>query len=136
VLVCIGQPPAPRLDLPLPEVLAMQQAAEAEVRLASTAITVVPGGQAVIELQVSNLAASAIRGEAQLISPYGSWQRVRPWTTGFAAPAGGATSLQFRVTAPGTARPGEQWWALVKLMYFGRLIYTEPVEVTVITSAG
>ena len=31
-----------------------------------------------------------------------------------------------------TARPGEQWWAIVKVMYFGRLQYSEPVEVTIV----
>ncbi len=88
-----------------------------------------------IEAQLRNLAGSAIRGEAQLISPYGSWRQVRPWTTGFAVPAGGGTALRFKVTAPGTARPGEQWWALVKVMYFGRLVYTEAVDVTVVAAA-
>jgi len=36
------------------------------------------------------------------------------------------------VRVPGTARPGEQWWAIVKVMYFGRLQYSEPVEITIL----
>jgi alpha-mannosidase len=140
-LLTIGQPPEPRLDLPLEEVVAMQQAAEAarageaEVSLTATVIDVTPGGEADVEARLRNLAGSAIRGEAQLISPYGSWHQVRPWTTGFAVAAGETGTLRFRVAAPATARPGENWWALVKVMYFGRLIYTEPVEVRVIQAA-
>jgi alpha-mannosidase len=140
-LLTIGQPAPPRLDLPLEEVAALQhavdqaRAGEAEVRLASRNIEITPGGEAVIEAGVQNLAASEIRGEAQLISPWGSWHQVRPWTTGFAVPAGDTATLRYRVTAPATARPGESWWALIKVMYFGRLIYTEPVEVRVISAA-
>ena len=40
-------------------------------------------------------------------------------------------TLRFEVAVPAAARPGERWWAIVKLMYFGRLRYTEPAEVTV-----
>jgi len=39
------------------------------------------------------------------------------------------------VTAPAAARPGQHWWALVKVMYFGRVRYSEPAAVT-ITDAG
>ena len=140
-LLTIGQPPEPRLDLPLAEVLAMQQAAqqareaEIQLRLATTAVELAPGRQAVIEAQLTNLAGSAIRGEAQLISPYGSWPQAGPWTTGFAVQAGGQVALQFTVTAPGTSRPGQQWWIVVKVMYFGRLVYTEPVVVTIVPAA-
>ena len=136
-LLAIGQPPDPRLDLPLTEVLAMQQAAadattsEAEITLVSRAISVTPGGTAAIEVLLRNGAASAIRGEAQLISPHGSWRQAGPWTTGFALEAGAERTLRFEVAVPAAARPGEQWWALVKVMYFGRLRYTETAEVTV-----
>ena len=63
--------------------------------------------QAVIEAQLTNLAGSPIRGEAQLISPYGSWQQAGPWTTGFAVQAGGQVALQFTVDSSGhcPARP-------------------------------
>ena len=43
---------------------------------------------------------------------------------------GAEDTLRFDVVAPATARPGEQWWAIVKVMYFGRVLYSEPVEVT------
>jgi len=39
--------------------------------------------------------------------------------------------LRFPVSVPVTERPGSQWWALVKVMYFGRVRYTEAVPVVV-----
>ncbi len=138
VLLSIGQPPAPRLDLSLTEVARMQDAvadalaSEADIGLLAEAISLAPGDSGAIEVVIRNQAASAIRGEAQLISPYGSWLQTRPWTTGFAVAAGTAMTVQFDVTIPPTARPGEQWWALGKIMYFGRIRYTRAAEVTVI----
>jgi hypothetical protein len=35
------------------------------------------------------------------------------------------------VTVPATARPGQHWWGLVKVMFFGRVRYSEPAAVTV-----
>jgi alpha-mannosidase len=137
-LLCIGQPPPPQLDLPLPEVLAMQQAVEtaqageADVSLLSPTLAIGPGGTDAIEVLVRNRTAAAIRGEAQLISPFGSWRQTAPWTTGFALAAGDERTLRFEVRIPATARVGEQWWAIVKVMYFGRLQYSEPVEVTIV----
>jgi hypothetical protein len=137
-LLCIGQPPPPRLDLPLAEIVAMQQAAETaqegevDVSLVSPTLAIRPGRSDAIEVAIRNRTAGSIRGEAQLISPFGSWRQTTPWTTDFALAAGGARTLRFEVRIPGTARPGEQWWAIVKVMYFGRLQYCEPVEVTIV----
>jgi hypothetical protein len=136
-LLAIGQPPPPAGDLPAPELLAMHEAAEtalageADLSVISPAIALQPGGTGAIEAVLRNRTGSAIRGEAQLISPHGSWRRVGPWATGFALPAGAERVLRFDVSAPATARSGEQWWAIVKVMYFGRLLYSEPVEVTI-----
>jgi hypothetical protein len=142
VLLSTGQPPAIRLDLPLDRVAQMNQAAEdalageADISLIAEAITLAPGESGAIEVQIRNLAASAIHGEAQLISPFGSWRQARPWTTDFAVAAGAAEAVRFGVTVPLAARPGEQWWAIVKLMYFGRIRYTRAAEVTVVPGAA
>ena len=136
-MLAIGQPPVPRLDAPMAEAAALQRAArtaqdgEVDVSLVSPSLAVRPSGSGSIDIVVRNRAGSAIHGEAQLLSPLGSWGRTRPWTTGFAVAAGQAETLRFTVAMPATARPGEQWWAVVKLMYFGRVVYTEPAEVTV-----
>jgi alpha-mannosidase len=136
-LIAIGQPPLPGLDLPLEEARAMQRAAdtaqagEAEVSLITPTLAIRPGGSGWLEVSVRNGTACGIHGEAQLISPFGSWQQTGPWTTGFEIEHGREQTLRFAVSLPATARPGERWWAIVKIMYFGRALYTEPAEVTV-----
>jgi hypothetical protein len=135
-LIAIGQPPPPLPDLSPDEVLAMQRAArtaldgEVDVSLITPSLAITPGGSGCLEVDVRNRAHSAIHGEAQLISPFGSWRQTGPWTTGFDVDAGGERTLTFTVDVPAAARSGERWWAIVKVMYFGRLHYTEPAEVT------
>jgi alpha-mannosidase len=90
-----------------------------------------PGRGAPVEVVLRNRTAGALRGEAQLLSPYGSWRQAGPWTRGFTLAAGAEETLRFDVTAPPTARAGERWWAIVKVMAGGRLHYTEPAEVTI-----
>jgi len=80
---------------------------------------------------VANRTASALRGEAQLISPFGSWAETRPWSQAFSAEPGRSATIVFTVAVPATARPGQHWWALIKVMYFGRLRYSEPAAVTI-----
>jgi len=141
VLVSIGEPGPPALDLPLDELfplyLADQERAAAEVDLAllSPRLELRPGGCGEIAVRLRNATASQIRGEAQLVSPFGSWSQTRPWTGGFTAEPDRDATLAFTVTAPAAARPGQHWWALVKVMYFGRVRYSEPAAVT-ITDAG
>jgi alpha-mannosidase len=135
-LLAIGQP-EPRFDRPLAEMAATVQAdwaaiaAEVDITLASPRLTVSPGTAGAIEVALANTTLSAIHGEAQLISPWGSWSQVSPRTAAFSVPAGSSAVLRFDVAAPGTARRGEQWWAIVKVMYFGRARYSDPVEITI-----
>ena len=95
-------------------------------------LRLVPGGEGVIEVKVTNGLASGLHGEAQLVSPFGTWPLLGPWTQGFAAEPGGELTLGVTVTVPPTARPGQHWWALVKVMYFGRARYSEAASVTVV----
>jgi alpha-mannosidase len=118
-------------------VLAMRRAAETAldgelgVSLITPSLAIAPGGSGLLEVAVHNRTDSPIHGEAQLISPFGSWRQTAPWTAGFEIGAGGERTLPFTVSIPAAARPGERWWAIVKVMYFGRLHYSEPAEVTV-----
>jgi alpha-mannosidase len=97
-----------------------------------------PGGQAILGVRLTNRASSEVRGEAQLLSPFGTWGALPgdvladPWTRGFAVPAGESRQLGYRVRAPGDARPGAQWWAAVKVSAFGRVHYTlvVPIDIT------
>jgi alpha-mannosidase len=136
-LLALGQPVPPATDVPLVDFAIRQQSAddaqagELELTVASPVLALRPGQSGPIEVRLASTCASQIRGEAQLVSPYGSWHQAGPWTRGFSVPPGAAQTLRFDVTAAPTARPGEQWWAIVKVMYFGRARYCEPVEVTI-----
>jgi alpha-mannosidase len=135
-LVTVGEP-APALDLPLAEVASLVEAdkraaaAEVEVGLVSPAVAVRPGGRAEITVRLANRAASAVRGEAQLISPFGTWEAAGPWTLGFAAGAGEQVLLRYPLAVPASARPGTRWWALAKVMYFGRVHYSRCVDLRI-----
>ena len=125
-LVTIGEPAAPALDLPLDELLPLYladeaaTAAELDLALLTPELRLRPGDSGQIAVRLGNATASQIRGEAQLVSPFGSWAETEPWTRGFSAGPAESTTLAFGVTVPATARPGQHWWALVKVMYFGR----------------
>lgn len=102
------------------------------VALETSAVSVAPGEGGEILVRLENRARSEIRGEAQLISPFGTWEAITPWTRGFAIRAAAAQTLRYGVQVPASARPGSHWWGLVKVMYFGRVAYTEAVQVTVV----
>jgi len=122
VAVTVGEPP---MGDPL------------EVTVTSGPVELAPGGQATLTVELTNRAASEVRGEAQLLSPFGTWDAAPgevvtgPWTQGFAVPAGATLQLHYAVRAPGDARPGAAWWAAVKVSTFGQVAYTATVPVTV-----
>ena len=99
-------------------------------------LTVPPGGQATLTLRLTNHARSAVRGEAQLLSPYGTWGEpgddlsVDPPIQGFDVPAGETGTLTFTVCAPPRARTGGEWWALARVVCFGQVSYTASVPLT------
>ena len=84
-----------------------------------------------------NLAASEIRGEAQVLSPLETWSTITPWTQGFAGRAGRGDDRDFDVAPPRDVAAGT-YWALVKVMYFGRLLYSEsvPFRILRVTTGG
>jgi alpha-mannosidase len=139
VLVSVGEPPPPRLDLPLDELIPLYQAdtealaAEVDLQLLTRELVLRPGEAGEITATLRNGTASPPRGAAQLVSPFGSWAGGQPWTQAFAADAGAQVTLTFQVTQPAAARGGQHWWALVKVMYFGRARYTDPVAVRIAT---
>ena len=136
-LVTVGEPPAPPLDLPLAELLPLiaddeqRAAAEADLRLSPAAVRLPPGGCGELVAEISNGTAAPIRGECQLISPHGSWPLLGAAAHGFAAGPGQTARLRFAITVPAAARPGSSWWALAKLMYFGRVRYSECARVEI-----
>jgi hypothetical protein len=136
-LITIGEPPGPAPGLPRGELLAaleasqQPQTAEADVDLAPATLDLAPGGCATLTVRLANRTASVIRGESQLVSPFGSWCGTRGWTRGFTVGPDETVVLDYPVTLPPAARPGAHWWALAKVMYFGRVHYTECAEIRV-----
>jgi alpha-mannosidase len=102
------------------------------VTLETSAVSLAPGEHGEVLVRIENRARSQVRGEAQLLSPYGTWEMVTPWTQGFAVDPAATHTLRCRVRAPATARPGSHFWALVKVMYFGRLAHTEAVPIAIV----
>ena len=113
----------------MPQFVADQQltAAELDISLDSAELTLAPGGRGEIAVRLACRTASGLRGEAQLICPFGQWEGTLPQAQGFAVGPGQQTVLRYPVTAPATARPGARGWALVKVMYFGRVRYSPTI---------
>ena len=108
--------------------------AELEVELVGGEVRLRAGERGSVQVGLRNRAASEIRGEAQIISPHETWPAITPWTQGFEVAAGSEATVTFAVEPPFDF-PRGTWWALVKVMYFGRLTYTEsvPIEVAAAT---
>jgi alpha-mannosidase len=93
------------------------------------------GESAELRVKIRNAAAGEVRGEAQVISPHETWPAITPWTQGFVVGPGKETVVTFAIEPPYDFSGGT-YWALVKVMYFGRLLYTDsiPIEVQPATS--
>ena len=135
-MVAVGERSWPDPALPPEEALELMQAdyaagvAEAEVAVLTPGLRLAPGGEGELQVRVTSGLASELRGEAQLVSPFGSWEMLGPWTQGFSVAPGASTVLRFAVHVPMTERHA-QWWALVKVMYYGRVRYTESIPVVI-----
>ena len=135
-MVAVGERRWPDPGLPPEDALELMQAdyaagaAEADVAVLTPGLRLAPGSQGELQVRVTSGLASELRGEAQLVSPFGSWEMLGPWTQGFSVAPGASTVLRFAVHVPVTARHA-QWWALVKVMYYGRVRYTEAIPVVI-----
>ncbi|MFF5213374.1 NEW3 domain-containing protein [Streptosporangium sp. NPDC000396] len=110
-----------------------RQAAELEVVLETPSVRLAPGGPAstgAVEVLLRSPARTDVSVQAQLISPWHTFELVPEWNTGVVVPARGEARLRFGLQAPPGTRPG-RWWAVVKLACAGRLHYTEAVEIEV-----
>ncbi|MGC1753807.1 MAG: hypothetical protein WA805_11990, partial [Trebonia sp.] len=136
-LVTIGEPGAPDASQPPEELFFRLQsdvqgmAAEADLEVLTPELRLAPGERGELTVRVASHLASGLRGELQLISPIGTWRATAPWTQAVTVPPGGEAAASFAVTVPATAEPGWQSWLLVKLMYFGRVRYSQAVPLTV-----
>jgi alpha-mannosidase len=104
-----------------------------EVTTGPSVLLLAPGDSTEMRVRVTNRGSSPLRGEAQVISPYGTWGQdvlIAPWTLPFEVEAGQTTELGFPVHATTTANAG-MWWALAKVSAFGHLHYSETTQIEV-----
>ena len=136
-LVTVGEPAAATADQdPMESFIllhaeTMALAGEVDLTLATPSLSLPAGASGSLQVVVANHLASPLWGETQLLSPFGSWQAVPDWTSAVRAEPGGSAALSFPVTVPATAPAGWETWLLVKLMYFGRVRYSEAIRLTV-----
>ncbi|KAA2263472.1 alpha-mannosidase [Solihabitans fulvus] len=100
------------------------------IRDQPAAVRVAAGDSAELAVTVATPAHAPVAVEAQLISPWGTWGFAGPWSIGAELPARGHARLSFLVAPPHGTPPG-RWWALVKVIGAGRLLYSETVSVEV-----
>jgi hypothetical protein len=101
------------------------------VELTADALRIPQGARRRLGVRLRNGAASEVRGEAQLLSPYETWPITGPWTQGFAVPPRSSAELAFAVDVPAWFRPGT-YWALVKVTSFGQRHYSEAIPFEVL----
>jgi alpha-mannosidase len=137
-MVAVGERRWPDPALPPEETLELMLAdssagaAEVELAVLTPELRTAPGGRGELLVSVTSRVASEVHGEAQLVSPFGTWEVLSPLAQSFSATPQEPAVLRFGITVPATARPGSRWWALVKVMYFGRVRYTPAVPVQII----
>jgi hypothetical protein len=135
-MVAVGERRWPDPDLPPEETLELMQAdyiagaAEMDLAVLTPELRLAPGGQGELLVRVTSGLASELHGEAQLVSPFGTWEMLGPPAQGFSIAPGTSTVLRFAASLQVTARKA-QWWALVKVMYYGRVRYTEAIPVVI-----
>jgi alpha-mannosidase len=105
------------------------------VEVLGRTISVAAGRRSSLSVSLRNCIAGEVHGEVQIISPYDTWDFIHPWSQGFSVGPGEDTIAEFDVAPPLGTTPGA-WWALAKVMYFGRLQYTRAVEVRIAAPAA
>ena len=92
-------------------------------------ITLAPGESAELPVRLTNRAASEIRGEVALNSPYGTWigdgdLTITPRVQPFVLAPGAETTVSFTAYADPAARTGAHWWASARVACHGRVRYS------------
>ncbi|MFC4010622.1 NEW3 domain-containing protein [Nonomuraea purpurea] len=93
-------------------------------------LTLRPGTSTALVLRLTNTTADEIRGETQLASPWGTWHLLPESIQGFTVAANESVEVSFPVEVPEDASDGH-WWALAKVMWFGRCQYAPAVRLEV-----
>ncbi|MQA26843.1 MAG: glycoside hydrolase [Micromonosporaceae bacterium] len=93
-------------------------------------LSVAPGERTSLLVRLANRTLGEIRGELQAVSPYGTWDAVRPAAQGFAVAAGQTEELTIEVTPPSAAPAGASW-LLAKVVWHGRVAYSPAIGLRV-----
>ncbi|GAA2391026.1 NEW3 domain-containing protein [Nonomuraea africana] len=139
VTVALGD--APELPAPIttvPEDGVAAQGAATETALptglsvtpVTESLALCPGDTTALIVRLANTTAGTIRGEAQLASPWGTWELLPSVIQGFTVAPGAEVEVSFPVTVPADA-PEIRSWALAKVMWFGRCQYAPAVPLEV-----
>jgi alpha-mannosidase len=137
-MVGVGERRWPDPALPPEEALEAMQAdfiaaaAEMELAVLTPELRLTPGSRDEVRVGVSTQLASEVHGEAQLVSPFGTWDLVSPPAQGFSVTTREPAVLRYQVIVPATARPGTRSWALAKVMYFGRVRYSQAIPINIV----
>ena len=136
-MIAVGERRWPDPALPPEEALEVMQAnfsaaaAEVDLAVVTPELRLAPGQRGELAVSLTSQLASELHGEAQLVSPWGTWEMLSPAARGFSVMPQMPVTLRFEVTVPATARPGAQWWALAKVMYYGRVRYSDAIPVMI-----
>ncbi|WP_416874740.1 NEW3 domain-containing protein [Kitasatospora sp. SC0581] len=101
-----------------------------DVEVSTETLHVVPGSRTALSLTLTNRTRGELRGELQLVSPWGTWDVIADPVRGFTVPAGSSSVVEFAVSVAESTDPGS-YWALAKVMWFGRCQYAPTVALVV-----
>ncbi|WP_049654628.1 NEW3 domain-containing protein [Kitasatospora sp. MY 5-36] len=101
-----------------------------DVEVSTETLHVVPGSRTALSLTLTNRTRGEIRGELQLVSPWGTWDVIADPVRGFTVPAGSSSVVEFALSVAESTDPGS-YWALAKVMWFGRCQYAPTVALVV-----
>ncbi|MFF2121822.1 NEW3 domain-containing protein [Kitasatospora sp. NPDC058184] len=101
-----------------------------DVEVSTETLHVVPGSRTALSLTLTNRTRGEIRGELQLVSPWGTWDVIADPVRGFTVPAGSSSVVEFAVSVAESTDQGS-YWALAKVMWFGRCQYAPTVALVV-----
>jgi alpha-mannosidase len=93
-------------------------------------VRLVPGQHGRLSVRVANSGYAPVAVEANLISPWGTWELAGPSAAGAEVPARGEVELGFDLTTPPWTPPGK-WWGLIKVAGAGTVLYSPAVALEV-----
>ncbi len=79
-------------------------AAEADVAVLTPGLRLTPGSRGELQVRVTSGLASELHGEAQLVSPFGSWEMLGHGRRSFSIAPRASTVLLIAANVPVTAR--------------------------------